>query len=402
MRSLPPLLVSLVFAAPAWPQTAWPVSSQPIASKLLGSAQQLRNARLHASAMHDLVQAKGEGAKAVWHAFAAAAAANDAAAEIFAKALSDLGPASSHVLDQLVAQISDHEEPLRSHLIRALSNGALFSSPEQRGRIHAAIKQWADAGHLYSQSAEQPTFAWYEYVRLVRRLSLAKRGHTAAAITAAMTTLQQARGAVPIFGQRAPAKDKHPHCAIESFGAHGQREVLEGIAELAIRCHDVSDAVLDEMTSYLTYSPPRLPRMRTELCAGIGEHAPNAMPGKDWPTKWLYDDWHFACAEAVLLHSSDQKSRLLALRHLLYASNTTTRMRAMEAVREWPKPWTKFAPDLKQCLTAEVRTIVRAAVLTISQDQQLVAASRSELEKLVKGTDRELAVMAKQALRKSH
>ena len=142
--------------------------------------------------------------------------------------------------------------------------------------------------------------------------------------------------------------------------------------------------------------------MRTEHCAGIGENAPNALPGAKWPTNWLYDDWHFACAEAVLLRSSDQKARSLALRHLLYASNTTMRLHAIETVRQWPKPWTAFAPDLKQCLAADDRTIVRATLLTIGQDKQLVLATRAELQRLQAGTDRELAVMAKQALRTSN
>jgi hypothetical protein len=74
-----------------------------VASKLLTSVQQLRKARLLASAMHDLTHAKGEGAKAVWQVFVNATTANDAAAETFARALADLGPASSHILDQLVA-----------------------------------------------------------------------------------------------------------------------------------------------------------------------------------------------------------------------------------------------------------------------------------------------------------
>ena len=396
MRILTPLLLSLALAPDATSQAT------PRASNLLATAQQLRNVRLQASAMHDLMQAKGDGATAVWQSFVTASAANDSAAETFAKALADLGPNTSHILDALVAQLAQHEEPLRSHLLRALSNGALFSTTAQRDQIRAAAKTWAAAGHLYSPTAEQPTFAWYEYVRLVRRLSLADRGHDKTAIHNAMAKLRQERGAAPIFGQRPAANAKHPHCAIESFGAHGQRELLEGIAELATRCTDVSDEVLDELASYLTYSPPRSPRIRTEHCAGIGENAPNALPGAKWPTNWLYDDWHFACAEAVLLRSSDQKARSLALRHLLYASNTTMRLHAIETVRQWPKPWTAFAPDLKQCLAADDRTIVRATLLTIGQDKQLVLAIRAELQRLQAGTDRELAVMAKQALRTSN
>jgi len=364
--------------------------------KLAEAAHNLRTERLRASAMHDLIAAGKQGATATLAAFHAAKNK-----ELYAKALADLGTSTRHILDELTDEIADNPEPIRSHLLRALSNGSLFATVTQRQTIRAAVKNWAAKGMLYSPSADEPTFAWYEYVRLVRRMALADRGSDAVAITQAMTHLRNERGAVPIFGGQ-PVKDKHPHCAIESFGAHGQREQLEGIAELAIGCPEVTAEVLDELHAYLRLSPPREPRMRTEHCAGIGEYAPNKLPGTKWPTKWLYDDWHFACARAVLLHSKDQEARTLALRHLLYASNVAMRLRAIEDVRQWPKPWTAFAKDLQQCLTADDRIIVRAAVLTIGQEPELAAASRTELQRLVNGKDRELAAMAKRALARSN
>lgn len=392
MRTLTHALLGAVLATAVAAQDL----SKPQAS-LQKATENLRNARLHASAMHDLIHAEGDGARATLAAFLAARATKDPAAAIYAKALADLGPATSHILEALVENLGPTAEPLRSHLLRALSNGSLFATPEQGDAIRTGVKVWADAGKLYSPSADEPTFAWYEYVRLVRRLSLASRGDSGAAITQAMANLRKQRGDVPIFGGQ-PVKDKYPHCAIESFGAHGQRELLEGIAELAIACPDVTAAVLDELHAYLRLSPPREPRMRTEHCAGIGENAPNKLPGTKWPTKWRYDDWHFACARAVLLRSQDAKARELALRHLLYASNVSLRLRALEDLRQWPKPWNAFSDDLKQCLATKHRIIVRAALLTIGQAPELVAAAKPELERLVKDKDRELAAMAKRAL----
>lgn len=398
MRKLPLALLCSLFAATASGQQA---------DRLAQSARDLRTERLRASAMHDLIAGGNAGAAAILTAFRGAKAdkgstdKRNATIELYGKALAELGPSTSHILEALTDEIARNDEPVRSHLLRALSNGALFATSKQRQRIRTAVKVWAAKGMLYSPSADEPTFAWYEYVRLVRRMTLADRGNDTAAISKAMTHLRNERGAVPIFGGQ-PVKDKHPHCAIESFGAHGQREQLEGIAELAIRCPDVTAEVLDELHAYLRLSPPREPRTRTEHCAGIGEYAPNKLPGTKWPTKWLYDDWHFACARAVLLRSGDQEARTLALRHLLYASNVATRLRALEDVRQWPKPWTAFAKDLQQCLTADDRIIVRAAVLTIGQDPELAAASTTELQRLVNGTDRELAAMAKRALAKNN
>jgi len=98
------------------------------------------------------------------------------------------------------------------------------------------------------------------------------------------------------------------------------------------------------------------------------------------------------------LRSTDAKARELALRHLLYASNVVMRLRALEDLRLWPRPWHAFADDLKQCLEAKHRLVVRAALLTIGQAPELVATAKPELQRLVKGEDRELAAMAKRAL----
>lgn len=83
----------------------------------------------------------------------------------------------------------------------------------------------------------------------------------------------------------------------------------------------------------------------------------------------------------------------MAMRHLLYAGNTTTRLRAIEAGRQQPKPWVALAPD---------RTIVAAAVLAMTPDKQLTAATRTGLKKIVKGDHSEFAVMAKPAQRMSN
>jgi FXSXX-COOH protein len=251
-----------------------------------------------------------------------------------------------------------------------------------------------------------PTFAWYEYVRLVRRVRLADLGRDAAALRTAIDQLRRERAAgggaffTIVAGQAVERKKPDDyHCAIDSFGAHGQRELLEGIGELARTCPDGIDDVLYELASYLRWSPPQPPRLRTEHCAGIGENAPNALPAVSWPTQWRYDEWHFPCALAVFERHQEAEVRELALRHLLYASDTTTRLRAIEAVRQWPRERRIFADDLAHCLDAEARDVVREALVTIQRSPDVVGALRTRLQRIADGSDRELAALAKRALR---
>ncbi|HEX5053945.1 MAG TPA: hypothetical protein VFZ65_19360 [Planctomycetota bacterium] len=360
--------------------------------------RQLLDARSRPAAMHDLALAGAAGAHAVLDAFLAAADRGDDTAPVFAAALAELGTATASEIPRLVEVMARHGEPVRCQLLRALANGALLADENARQTIGAALPAWAAAGLLYSPSADRATFAWYEYVRLVRRMKLSAESRDAAGVLRLLDSLRASRGNFNFGGRVAT------HYEIEAHGAHGQREELEGIAELALACPGDMTAVVAELTGYLEASPPRPPIVRTEHCAGIGENAPNALPGVKWPTCWLYDEWHFACARAVYARSSDVAARQLALRHLLHASNTALRLFAIESVRDWPQPWQAFAVDLADCLHSDERAIVREALVTISQcpvtarEAASSARQRARLQEIANGTDRELATLARRAL----
>lgn len=356
------------------------------------AARRLLDPRARPAAMQDLVLAGAAGAHAVFDAFLRAAAAGEPEAAVYAAALAGLGTTTSSEIPRLVAAIPLHGEPLRSHLLRALANGALLADGGARATIRAALAAWADAGLLYSPSATEPTFAWYEYVRLVRRLGLAAEGGDAPALQRALDRLRAERSGLGVLGGR-----RADHQEIEAHGAHGQREVLEGIAELVLACPgDVTDAVA-ELAGYLANSPPRPPILKTETCAGIGENAPNRLPGAHWPTLWRYDEWHFACARAVLARHPEAAARQLALRHLLHASDTHTRLLAIETVRQWPRPWLPFAAELAACLQSDERLVVREALVTIGQCPETSQRLAAELARIANGGDRELAALARRA-----
>jgi hypothetical protein len=368
------------------------------ANDLAAIAERLRDERTRSSALFDLSQAGGPGAAAVLTAFLRAAAAGDDDAETFARALAELGTATAEVVERIVAIVPEHAEPLRSHLLRAVSNGVLLADAGVRNEALAAAHAWAEAGLCYSLAADQPTFAWHEYVRLVRRVRVADFGRDAEALRAAIEQLRWERRIVIRPGKGEKPPDDY-HCAIDSFGAHGQRELLEAIGEFARTCPDAIDDVLDELACYLRYSPPQPPRLRTEHCAGIGEKAPNTMPGLKWPTQWRYDEWHFPCALAVFERSGKAEARELALRHLLHASDTTTRLRAIEAVRQWPGERLAFALDLAHCLDADTRDVVREALVTVLRAPVVTKTARGRLQRIADGPDRELAALARRALR---
>lgn len=356
------------------------------------AARRLLDQRTRPAAMHDLVRAGAAGARAVFDAFLRAAEGHDPAAAVYAAALAGLGTTTAGEVQRLVAAIPHHDEPVRSHLLRALANGALLADAGARATIRASLAAWADAGVLYSPDATTPTFAWYEYVRLVRRLGLAAEGRDAPALQRSLDRLREERSALGVLGGR-----RANHQEIEAHGAHGQRELLEGIAELVLACpDDATDAVV-ELAGYLEHSPPRPPILRTESCAGIGENAPNALPGAHWPTLWRYDEWHFACARAVLARHPEAAARQLALRHLLHASDTHTRLLAIETVRTWPRPWQAFAPELAACLQSDERLVVREALVTIGQCAATAQRLAAELARAAEGNDRELAELARRA-----
>ncbi|MEO6597421.1 MAG: hypothetical protein ABIP94_21980 [Planctomycetota bacterium] len=383
-----PLLLGLCLALALCTDAAAQTRATPA-----NAAKRLLDARTRPTAMHELALAGSDGVRAVLDAFLAAAKRRDAAAATFAAALADLGIATASEIPRLVAAIPLSEEPERSHLLRALANGALLADDEVRRTIAEAIPTWADAGLLYSPAVDRPTFAWYEYVRLVRRLRVTAESRDAGSLQLSIARLQAERVDAGVPGGR-----RATHYEIEANGAHGQREVLEAIAELALACPDDVTTVVAELAGYLEASTPRPPIVKTEHCAGIGESATNALPAVRWPTLWRYDEWRFTCARAVLTRSTDTAARQLALRHLLYASNTQARLSAIEAVRQWPKPWVAFAADLTACLQSDQRIVVREALVTIAQCRETVQLAAPALEQLANGGDREFAALAQRAL----
>jgi hypothetical protein len=371
-----------------------------MSSRLDTVAAQLLDERRAAAALHDLRVAGAPGARAL---FAAYAGSDDADRLRFAEALAELGTTTRVLVEPLVAEIPRRDEPLRSLLLRALANGALLADDADRARINPALRAWARQGLVYSPSQDRPTYAWYEYVRTVRRLQLSVLPRDSHGLDTAMSLLRKERGSpiVLFLGnqQKPQPNDEFGHCAIESYGAHGQRELLEAIAELTLRCEAPSKQLVAELAAYLRHSPPRPPRVQVEHCAGIGEPAPNQLPGVKFPTRWRYDHWHFPLARAVLAHSEVAAERALALRHLLHADVDATRLHAIEQLRLWPQPWQPFFADLATGLTSSSRSIRRATLVTLGMADALPDDVREQLQALAKFGDAELRALAGRALR---
>lgn len=74
---------------------------------------------------------------------------------------------------------------------------------------------------------------------------------------------------------------------------------------------------------------------------------------------------------------------------------------ALAAVRTWPAAWPDPSPSLGAgvalLLIAKDRTIVREALVTLGQSAALARHARYSLERLARGQDEELALLARKA-----
>ncbi|HEX6812799.1 MAG TPA: hypothetical protein VF384_14330 [Planctomycetota bacterium] len=316
---------------------------------------------------------------------------------MLAGVLGELGDATRADVARITEMLPGRPEPQRTRLLRALANGVLGCTDEQAiEALRDQLGAWARAGFFYSESAKQPSFAWYEYVRLRRRLSLRERGTRPEDLVEALDTIRKSREGMSLL---LAALDKKSRVHdLTSFGQHATREDLEAIAELALAHGPAARTVVDELAKYLRHEPPRPGETRREPFAGIGENPPANLPSQQFPTLWRRDDWRFAIARSVAAISQRQADRLHALRHLLHAPGVADRLDALAAARDWPQPWNELAPDLAACLDAADRLVVRDALVTFGLAQQLTLP-RPRLEQLARADDKELATLADRLLR---
>ncbi len=97
----------------------------------------------------------------------------------------------------------------------------------------------------------------------------------------------------------------------------------------------------------------------------------------------------------------DAERRQHALRHLLHAPSSLQRLDALTAVRAWPGSWVAFAPELAVCLQHADRDVVREALVTLglADAATVVRVPDGVLKELAAGKDRELAALARRAVR---
>lgn len=311
--------------------------------------------------------------------------------EILADVLGELGDATRDELPRLTALLPTRSGLQRSSLLRAIANGVLGCRDERAiDVLREQFTAWAKAGCFYSETEAQPTFAWCEYVRLQRRLSLRRGGTEPDGLMRALDAIRQGREGLGIGFGPGPRAEVHD---LSAFGQHATREELEAIAELALAQGAAARGVVDELARYLRHETPRPGIILKEPCAGYGENAPVELPAVKLPTLWRRDDWRFAIARAIIAVSQDRADRVHAVRHLLYAPAVADRLAALAAVRAWPQPWSEFAQDLAACLDATERLVVREALITFGLAD--VPAPMETLARLAAGSDEELAVLAR-------
>jgi hypothetical protein len=261
--------------------------------------------------------------------------------------------------------------------------------------VDAAVADWARAGWFYSRHADAPTFAWFEYVRLRRRIALRQGGVDVDSLENALRAIRAGR--MQIVWWSGPDRVAQI-CDLNSFGQHGTRESLEAIAELALGLGEASKPIARELAEYLAHEHPRPGKILTEPCAGYGEQAPTDVPEVKLPTLWRRDDWRFAVARAVFAHDEVRDHRQHALRHLLHAPTEPERLHALALVRDWPRPWTPFVPELVACLAAPERAVVRDALVLLGLIDGAAEAAAEPLQRIAAGPDPELASRARKIL----
>ncbi|MBK8098184.1 MAG: hypothetical protein IPK26_13815 [Planctomycetes bacterium] len=370
-------------------------SPPELASALTRPAERTR-------ALGELKRHGDAGAAAVFAAWREAARDSTAAATLSA-ALPELGTATAPLLTELIATLPQIDEPHRSPLLRAIANGAFDASDDAVDVLAQKLPEWAAAGVFYTQDAGQPTFAWYEYVRIVRRLQLRGKHQQQGGLQQALAAIRAGRNGIMILpvgflGGGPAGVPPKPH-DLNAFGQHGTREELEAIAELVARETTPDRAVIEELARYLECESPRPGIILTEHCAGIGENAPFEAPEVRLPTLWRRDDWRFAIARVTVQHHPEASAREHAFRHLLHADGAWERIEMLGKLRTWPRPWTGFLPELLANLDHPDRLVVRETLLTLALAGGDAAGAKERLTAMTSGNDREIATLTQRALR---
>lgn len=312
-------------------------------------------------------------------------------APVYAQALAACGSHTGGALKDLIALAPRADEPARSSLLRAIANGVLAApDADVVERLRDHLPEWLRNDVCFSPSQQSPTFAWFEYIRITRRLQLYPKRDSVAELRAVLDKMLREREAFPLPGLGAGvAPNVHD---LGAFGAHGDRERLEAIAELALALGPPARPLVEELVLYLLPEKPRRGEIVTESGAGFGEGVPGNLAAARHPTLWRTGDWRLAIARAVLALSTDSAHRAEALRHLLLADDPVEQLEAFATLRTWPQPWTPFAAELTACLESPEPRIVREALLSFSADptvprpmeilQRLAASDVDDLRKL--------------------
>jgi hypothetical protein len=345
-------------------------------------------------ALAGLARLGAPAAEALVDAALAASRRDARAATVLSQALADLGRGTSAVVGRLVKALPEQPPQVRDALLHALGNGVLDCSEADLDALVAALPDWSRRGLFYSARADAPTFAWYEYVRLRKRIELRAGGLGTDALLDALNRIHRERSAIASMVGDTPADQ---FCNLGRFGQHGTRESIEAIAELALDAK-AARPLARELAEYLHHEAPRDGEIVNEPCAGYGVAAPADRPEVKLPTRWRRDDWRFAVARAVLAHDDDVAHRQHALRHLLHAPSAAERLQALARVRNWPRPWTAFGPDLAALLDAPERAVVRDALVMLGLDASAARSAVEPLRRLAAGADSELAERARAIL----
>ncbi len=358
----------------------------------------LRATQGRARALLDLSLIGAKATAALAETVRTAIVAAEPDALVLAQALAEL-PGAAEAVPALLASVSLATPEVRDPLLHALGNSVLVAeAAELRDDVAAALTAWAKAGLCYSPAADTPTFAWYEYVRLRRCLAVRSAGVEVPELLRYLEVVRQARGMIAGFGGDTPPDQL---CNLGRFGQHGTREEIEAIAHLAYALGPAGRQIVVVLAEYLEHEQPRPAEVLVEHCAGIGEEPPVDLPGVRFPTRWHRDTWRFASARAIFALDTDPDRRCHALRHLLHAPDTRTRIDALAAVRAWPAPWTALALDLAACLSHAERLVVREGLVTLGLADAVTTATvpADTLRQLIDGTDHELAALARRIAR---
>ncbi len=335
------------------------------------------------------------------------AADDPATATSLAAALADRGAAAAPLVARLVAAIPTRTEPVRSHLLRALANGALTTTAAARAAASQELPQWLCTDLLLAAAPDRPTFAFYEATRLARRLELVAAGTTPDDLVGSLAHLRQRPRTAPTAVPPGLANWDDHYTFTEM--TDGERETVEAVAELALAHPGDVRPVLEELTTYLrrARTVPMVDRCLVQRSASattpqpVPPAEPDAArataPAAVGPVLWRPDAWRLAVANTLFRRHPAPAVQTLALHHLLLSWDAAACLEAVVAVRQLATVPAAMATDLASLLARKDRALVRETLLTLAQSRALARHATASLARIARGADEELAQLARRA-----